>query len=173
MLIAKDLEDRKGKLFDFSKGKCLVNVTEEILSSNQKKKSEEEPHKSGRNTAGPEWFHMQTPELTPEVERDLRMIRLRAYMDPKKFMKRDDYASKKLPEHFQLGTVVAGLGEKTLKKKQRFSSITQEILANDRVKEYARRVFEEVNRKSLSGGKKSYKRKQNKLAGRFNKKRLI
>jgi hypothetical protein len=170
-MVAKDLEGRKGKLFDFSKGSCVADITPVIVSKTSSAVAS--TTSTVAKTAGPQWFNMETPEVTPEVERDLRMIRLRAYMNPKQFYKRDDFAGKKLPEHFQIGTVIAGLGEKSLKKRERPTSITGEILGNEEVKKYARRVYDEVQAKSLSGGKKSYKRKQNRLGGKFNKKRLI
>jgi len=177
-LVARDLESRKGKLFDFSNGTCVADVAPVPISSSS---SAAESSRSATSTsssvwtknAGPNWFNMETPQITPEIERDLRMLRLRAYMDPKQFFKKDDFASKKLPEHFQIGTVIAGLGEKSLKRKEMPTSITAEVLANDSVKKYAKRVFDEVQTKRESGGKKSYRKKQNKLAGRFNKKRLI
>jgi hypothetical protein len=178
-LIAKDLEERRGKLFDFSSRKLVASITPPIVTiTKQQKPLHDDETNNGsksvfRKNAGPEWFNMETPEVTPEIERDLRMIRLRGYMDPKQFFKKDDFASKKLPEHFQIGTVIAGMGEKSLKRKERPISITDEILQNDKVRKYARRVFDEVQKKSESGGKKSYRRKQNRLAGRFNKKRLF
>ena len=170
-MVAKDLESRKGKLFDFSKGTCLADIKPVVMSKANAPAAS--TTSTVAKTAGPQWFGMETPELTPEVERDLRMLRLRGYMNPKQFYKKDDFAGKKLPEHFQIGTVIAGLGEKSLRKRERPTSITDEILHNDEVKKYARRVFDEVQTKSLSGGKKSFRRKQNRLAGRFNKKRLI
>lgn len=170
-LVARDLDSRRGKLFDFSKGVCVADMTPMAVASSSVKQTE--TTSTTRKTAGPEWFNMATPELTPEIERDLRMIRLRGYMRPDKFYKRDDFASKKLPEHFQIGTVVAGLGEKSLKKRERPTSITDEILANKKVKEYASKVFDQVQTKAKSGGKKAYKRLQNRRADRFHKKRLI
>jgi hypothetical protein len=170
-LVAKDLEARRGKLFDFSKGVCVADMSPVAVS--KAGAAAISTTSTVAKTAGPAWFNMQTPELTPEVERDLRMIRLRAYMNPSKFYKKDDFASKKLPEHFQIGTVVAGLGEKTLKRRERHSTITGEILASDEVRKYARRVYDEVQTKASSGGRKSYLRKMNKRAGKFNKKRII
>lgn len=170
-LSAPELEARKGKLFDFSKGTCLADLAPVTMS--KASTSAVSTTSTTSKTTGPQWFNMETPEVTPEIERDLRMIRLRAYMNPNKFYKRDDFASKKLPEHFQIGTVIAGVGEKSLKRKERHNTITGEILANEEVRKYAKRVFDEVQGKAASGGKKSYIRKMNKRAGKFNKKRII
>ena len=167
----RDLESNKGKLFDFNQGKLITEST--ITNKKQDNILSNAPTSVWSKNAGPKWFNMETPQVTPEIERDLRMIRLRAYMDPKQFFKKDDFASKKLPEHFQIGTVIAGLGEKSLKRKERYNTVTEEILANTKVRKYAKRVFEEVEGKSKSGGKKSYQRKRNQMAGKYNKKRLI
>lgn len=160
-LNAGDLDSRRGKLFDFSKGTLAMPL-------------KGGPSVAGnKNTAGPKWFDMQTPEMTPEVERDLRMIRMRGYVDPKRYFKKDDFGGKNLPEHFQLGTVIAGLGERTLKRRERRENITKEFLADDKVKAYAKKVFDQVSVKRLSGGKKSYLRKQNSRAGRLGKKKMF
>ena len=43
---------------------------------------------------------------TPQVKRDLRMLRLRGAFDPKRFYKSAD--ATKFPKYFQMGTVVEG-----------------------------------------------------------------
>src|SRR4051794_33025502 len=90
-LVAKNMEARRGKLFDFSKGVCVADLKPVVVDSANAKHIS--TTSTVRKTAGPEWFNMQTPDLTPEVERDLRMLRLRAYMRPDKFYKKDDFAS--------------------------------------------------------------------------------
>jgi hypothetical protein len=69
--------------------------------------------------------------------------------------------------------VLAGLGEKTLKRRERHTTITGEVLANPEIRKIARRAFDQVNEKRNSGGKRAYQKFQNKKAGRFNKKRFV
>mmetsp|Transcript_6184 Transcript_6184/g.7248 ORF Transcript_6184/g.7248 Transcript_6184/m.7248 type:complete len:125 (+) Transcript_6184:3-377(+) len=45
-------------------------------------------------------------QLTPQMKNELRILKLKPYMDPKKFMKRLD--SNKLPTHFHVGVEVGG-----------------------------------------------------------------
>ena len=52
------------------------------------------------------WFDLPAQQITPEVKRDLRLIRLRGAMDTKRFYKSLD--STKFPKYFQFGTVVEG-----------------------------------------------------------------
>jgi hypothetical protein len=43
---------------------------------------------------------MKKPEITPEIKRDLQIIKLRNVLDPKRFYKKDD--SKGLPKYFEV-----------------------------------------------------------------------
>ena len=52
------------------------------------------------------WFNLPATQITDEVKRDLRLLRLRGVMDPKRFYKSADHT--KFPEYFQFGTVVEG-----------------------------------------------------------------
>ena len=77
-------------------------------------------------TAGKNWGHMAKVELTDEVKADLRAIRLRNQIFKDRFYKTAD--SKKLPEYFQIGTVVddskvLGGSRDRLTKKQRKGTI--------------------------------------------------
>jgi hypothetical protein len=56
------------------------------------------------NTAGPAWFNLPATEITEDVKRDLRLLRLRPALDPKAFYKKLD--TTKFPKYFQVGTVV-------------------------------------------------------------------
>jgi len=121
------------------------------------------------------WGDLRSAAPTPEAVRDLRMLRLRRYADPKHHFKADDFRGKRgaLPEKFQIGTVVSGLGEVGLARRERRRNIALEFLADDATRRYASRVFREVQGKAASGGKNAYERKRSKQLGRFNKRRLI
>jgi hypothetical protein len=54
--------------------------------------------------SGPGWFNMAAPALTPDLKRDLRLLRLRGAFDPKRFYKSAD--SGRLPEHFAVRRVL-------------------------------------------------------------------
>jgi hypothetical protein len=53
-----------------------------------------------------DWFDLPAQQITDEVKRDLRLLRLRGVMDPKRFYKSFDQT--KFPKYFQFGTVVEG-----------------------------------------------------------------
>ena len=52
---------------------------------------------------------MPATRIDDKLKRDLRLLRLRSAMDPKRFYKSAD--GTKFPKHFQVGTVVAGPNE--------------------------------------------------------------
>ena len=52
------------------------------------------------------WYNLPAPQMTDEVKRDLRLLKLRGVMDPKRFYKSADQTN--FPKYFQFGTVVEG-----------------------------------------------------------------
>ncbi|KAI9205898.1 Fcf2 pre-rRNA processing-domain-containing protein [Polychytrium aggregatum] len=127
------------------------------LDTKTKKK---QAQKEKEETMGPGWFGMKNTELTPEVKRDLLLIKSRNVLDPKKHFKRD--TRKGLPKHFQVGTVIAGAADfysGRLARKERHESITGEIMADLDKKKYFKRKFLEIQEKKQEGTRKAYKKK--------------
>ncbi|KCV72035.1 hypothetical protein H696_01441 [Fonticula alba] len=83
---------------------------------------------------------MRSPELTPEMRRDLQVIRMRAYLDPKLHYGRE---SRKLPKHFQMGTVIGGATGyyRRLTRRQRATSLVDSVLGDTRTASYLRSRF--------------------------------
>ena len=107
---------------------------------------------------------MAKVELTDEVKADLRAIRLRNQIFKDRFYKTAD--SKKLPEYFQIGTVVddpraEGGNRDRLTKKQRKGTIAQQFLEDDDASGFSKRKYESLNekRRRMGAKKKSIKRK--------------
>jgi hypothetical protein len=92
------------------------------------------------NDAGPAWFGLGAPQMTPELKRDLRLLKLRGAFDPKRFYKSSD--SSKLPTHFAIGTVVetaADFYAARLHKSERKRTLAEEIMADDGVSAFRKR----------------------------------
>lgn len=51
-------------------------------------------------TKGNGWFNMSSPEITEEIENDLKILKMRTALDPKRFYKKNDL--KVLPKYFQV-----------------------------------------------------------------------
>lgn len=56
-------------------------------------------------TAGPKWFQMQTPILTPQIKADLKMVSMRGVLDAKRHYKRDRSLAE-VPKHFQVSYII-------------------------------------------------------------------
>lgn len=56
--------------------------------------------KERQKTAGDGWFGMKAPELTDELKNDLKALKMRAGMDPKRFYKKNDRDG--FPKYFQV-----------------------------------------------------------------------
>ena len=79
-------------------------------------------------------------EMTDSVKRDLKLIQMRNYLDPKRFYKNPDKFGKILG----VGTVVEGPTEYTsnrIIKKNRKNTILDEVLTDASVKRYTKKTF--------------------------------
>ncbi len=108
-------------------------------------------------TAGKNWGDMAKVELTEEVKADLRALRLRNQIFADRFYKAAD--SKKLPEYFQIGTVVEGSGveggkKDRLTKKERKGRIAEQLLEEDLHSGFSKRKYEALNERKRRMGDK-------------------
>ncbi|XP_004378815.1 deoxynucleotidyltransferase terminal-interacting protein 2 [Trichechus manatus latirostris] len=124
----------------------------------QKKRREER-----QKTAGNGWFGMKAPELTDELKNDLKALKMRASMDPKRFYKKNDRDG--FPKYFQIGTIVdnpADFYHSRIPKKERKRTIVEELLADSEFRRYNRRKYSEImaEKAANAAGKKFRKKKK-------------
>lgn len=115
---------------------------------------------------------MPAVTITPEIKRDLQILKLRNVLDPKRFYKRGSGeigvvagtkpTKKGEPEkrYFQTGTLIEGPHEyfsARMSKKEAKNSIVDEIMADTERQQYYKRKFNEVHSQRSSGGKGHYK----------------
>ncbi|KAF3926016.1 hypothetical protein ABW20_dc0108071 [Dactylellina cionopaga] len=132
-------------------------------------KVEKEKKEKKDKTAGPSWYNMPATDLTPQVKRDLQMIKLRNVIDQKKHFKGDDWKGK-LPKYFQMGTLIEGPTEyysARLNNKERKKNIVDEVLSNSANKSRFRKKYEELQAKKKSGKKEFYKKVKEKRNKRY------
>ena len=113
-------------------------------------------------TAGPKWFNMPAPVVTPELKREIQAMRLRNALDPKRFFKQGSKDSA-LPEFFQVGHVLDSSQRATNARegKTRKRTFVEELLEDDKAKAYAKRKFQdEVMVKGMSGRKNKHMTKR-------------
>ncbi|KAK2969656.1 hypothetical protein RJ640_025833 [Escallonia rubra] len=72
-----------------------------FVPPNDPKKLNKLLRKQVKDTAGKSWFDMPAPTMTPELKKDLQLLKLRGVMDPKRHYKKGDSKSKTLPKYFQ------------------------------------------------------------------------
>ncbi|KAL8923405.1 MAG: hypothetical protein Q9172_003154 [Xanthocarpia lactea] len=107
----------------------LASQTRQITASANA--TQETQSKDARCTAGSDWFHLPRTNLTPELKRDLQLLKMRSTWDPKRHYKND---SRKplVPEYSQVGTIIEGPTEhysSRIVKRDRKKSFVDEIRA--------------------------------------------
>ncbi|KAK2389589.1 hypothetical protein P8452_27260 [Trifolium repens] len=113
-----------------------------------------------KDTLGKDWFDMPAQTITPELQRDLKLQKLRGVMDPKLHYKRSDSNSKTLPKYFQIGTIVdSPLDYYTgrLTKRERKTSIAEEFLSDQKSSAYRKRKVREIEEQRQPGGNAKWK----------------
>lgn len=133
--------------------KALPSATERRVVK-QKSKS--------KDTAGSAWFDLPATPMTPELEKDLKVLSMRGALDRKQFYRGGEQPGKS--KYFQIGTVIdsaAGFYSDRLPKKMRPKSIVDTLLKDEESKAYFKKKFNELQVKYKSGKKssdgKSYK----------------
>lgn len=144
-----------------------------FVPPNDPKKVNKLLRKQIKDTAGKGWFDMPAPVMTPELKKDLQLLKLRDVMDPKRHYKKGDFKSKALPKYFQVGTVVetaADFYSGRLTKKERKTTLADELLSDPSLRQYRKRKVKEIEEIRRPGdvekwkikGKQSWKRAKQK-----------
>lgn len=138
----------------------VVNINDPIthVTKAEKKAKEEED-------SGSKWFNMKKREMTPELKRDLLILKNRSALDPKRHYKKEKW---EVPKYFQTGTIIEGNTEfysARLSRKNRGKTLAEEILHDDDTSKYFRRKYYEIQKERTSGGKKHYKKIKEKRRG--------
>jgi hypothetical protein len=103
-------------------------------------------------SAGKGWYEMEAPQMTPELQNDLKLLRMRNALDPSQHYKGSDW--KKLPRYFQVGKVVSGPAEfysSRVPRRQRKMTIMDELLHNHQFRRYQKKKYAELQIKFSSG----------------------
>nr|AFK35831.1 unknown [Lotus japonicus] len=125
--------------------------------------------KQVKDTAGKNWFNMPAQTITLELQKDLKLLKLRGAIDPKRHHKKGDSKSKTLPKYFQMGTVVDSpldFFSGRLTKKERRASLADELLADQNLVAYRKRKVREIEEQNKPAGNENWK-----IKGRSSRKR--
>ncbi|XP_056629477.1 deoxynucleotidyltransferase terminal-interacting protein 2 [Triplophysa dalaica] len=124
---------------DFEKKDAIPPYRESKHAAKLKRKAERE------KTTGDGWFNMKAPELTEELRNDLKALKMRSAMDPKRFYKKNDREG--FPKYFQVGTVVdspVDFYSSRIPKKQRKRTIVEELLADAEFRSNNKKKYQEI-----------------------------
>ncbi|KAL1963204.1 hypothetical protein VTN77DRAFT_8637 [Rasamsonia byssochlamydoides] len=124
----------------------------EALTSTRSKAKE-------KQTAGADWFDLPKTKLTPELKRDLQLLRMRSVLDPKRHYKKETGKAKP-PEFSQVGTVIEGPTEffsARIPKRDRKSTFVEEAMALERESGKFKARYNAIQVAKASGKKAYYK----------------
>uniref|UniRef100_A0A7N0VB69 Fcf2 pre-rRNA processing C-terminal domain-containing protein n=1 Tax=Kalanchoe fedtschenkoi TaxID=63787 RepID=A0A7N0VB69_KALFE len=113
-----------------------------------------------KDTAGTNWFDMPAQTLTPELKKDLQLLKLRNVIDPKRHYKKGDTKLKNLPKYFQVGTMVESASDfytGRLTKRERKASLADELLSDKHLADYRKRKVREIEEHNRPGGVDKWK----------------
>ena len=113
-----------------------------------------------KDTTGKNWFDMPAPTMTPELKKDIQLLKLRSVIDPKRHYKKGDSKSKALPKYFQVGTVIESASDfftGRLTKKERKTTLADELLSDHTLGEYRKRKVREIEERNRPAGVDKWK----------------
>lgn len=115
--------------------------------------------KDKKATAGADWFNLPRTDLTPELRRDLQLLKMRNVLDPKRHYKKSDSKSD-VPPFSQVGTIIEGPTEfynSRLTKKDRKQTLLEEVLAQEESSGKFKKKYDDILKSKSSGKKAFYK----------------
>ncbi len=124
-----------------------------LLATASERKSLRDIRKQ-KETAGPGWYDLPAPEMTPELEKDMKVLSMRGALDRKRFYRGEKVGKSK---YFQVGTIMdtaAGFYSDRLTKKERPKSFVDGLLKDQDSQAYYRKKFNELQAKYQKNGRK-------------------
>lgn len=105
--------------------------------------------------------------MTPELKRDLQLIKMRNVLDPHRHYKKEN-GKMQAPEFSQVGTIIEGPTEffsGRLENKKRKRTIVEEVLAGEQQSGRFKKKYGDVQAKKTSGKKAYYNAMKEKRKG--------
>ncbi|KAF3483587.1 nucleolus protein required for cell viability [Arthroderma uncinatum] len=117
-------------------------------------------------TSGPKWFDLPKTVVTPELKRDLQILRMRSVLDPHRHYKKEN-GKANIPEYSQVGTIIEGPTEffsARITKKERKNNFAEEVMAAEKESGRFKRKYAEIQEAKTSGKKAYYQKLKAKRA---------
>lgn len=119
--------------------------------------------KAKKANAGDDWFNLPRTVLTPELKRDLQLLRMRSVLDPHRHYKKDNSSKNHVPEYSQVGTIIEGPTEffsGRLSNKDRKRTFVEEVLAGETASHKFKSKYQQIQEAKTSGKKAHYQKVQ-------------
>ncbi|KAI1247191.1 hypothetical protein MGN70_011078 [Eutypa lata] len=142
-----------------SKEKLSVRIPEVRKGKNEK---------TEKVDTGPAWYNLPKTDLTPELKRDLQILKMRDILDPKRFYRKDS-SKAAVPEFSQVGVLVEGPTEwhsARMTKKERKRTLLDEVLETEDATRRFKSKYGQIQEVKTSGKKGHYKKMMEKRYGR-------
>jgi hypothetical protein len=121
--------------------------------------SKRKEHGKGKD---PSWHDFIPVKMTPELQNDIQLLRLRHALDPHRHYKRTSKNSQ--PDGVQVGTIIEGPAEffsSRLHRRQRSSTLLDTLLKDELSRSNYKRKFLDLQTQYQSGGKHNYRARRN------------
>ncbi|KAL6228883.1 hypothetical protein BDW75DRAFT_124892 [Aspergillus navahoensis] len=125
-------------------------------------------NKKDKPNAGSDWFDLPKTELTPELKRDLQLLRMRSILDPKRHYKKESGKAQP-PKYSQVGTIIEGPTEYfsgRIARRDRKKTFVEEALALEKETRRFETRYNHVQDRKRSGKTAFYKSLVAKRKGR-------
>lgn len=125
-----------------------------LLPTRQEKLEGRRKRTTGKDNAGPAWFNMPAPERTPELEQDIRLLSMRAALDPKQHYRKGERIGQ--GKYFQVGTVIqdsTGHYSDRLTRRQRGNSMLDTLMRDTERQQYLKKKFDLLQAANIRKGR--------------------
>ena len=120
-----------------------------------------------RANAGFDFFNMPATQLSPDLQTDMRLLKVRGVLDPQRHYKKDS-SNKLIPDFSEVGMIIEGPTEyfsARLPNRKRKATLVEEVLANETSTGRFKSKYNEIQASKSSGKRAYYKKLQAKRSG--------
>ena len=113
-----------------------------------------------KEDAGPAFFHIPRTDLTPELKRDLQLLKMRSVLSLGKQNWKKDTRKDMVPEFCHVGRIIEGPiegSDQRLTRKERKQTIAGEILDGSTLGKFKAK-YNAIQERKISGRKAHYKK---------------
>jgi hypothetical protein len=138
-----------------------------MASASERKTAKQQSKK--HETAGSKWFDLPATPVTPEIEKDLKVLSMRGAIDRKRHYRGSEQPGKS--KYFQMGTVIsdaAGFYGDRLTRKQRPQSLVDTLLKDVDSQAYFKRKYNQLQERYQAAGRGAHNKRPFKRTGSWN-----